>query len=179
MTCPKCGSEKMSIVLDSREKKSENAVRRRRSAPSADAGTPPMNGWTKSTKGREEKMVKLPDVYVIGKGREWLQSNGTDMPDIPQKCTWSQYLYNAKRFESRFEAKRKARIIGGAVYRFDPLNGKAEPLKREPPKGAICDNCRGYIHFDGTCRNPESEYYRVNVSYRDVCEEWEAEHERA
>lgn len=30
MTCPKCGSEKMSIVLDSRDKKSENAVRRRR-----------------------------------------------------------------------------------------------------------------------------------------------------
>lgn len=30
MMCPKCGSQKMSIVLDTREKKSENVTRRRR-----------------------------------------------------------------------------------------------------------------------------------------------------
>lgn len=30
MICPKCGSQKMSIVLDTRDKKSENVTRRRR-----------------------------------------------------------------------------------------------------------------------------------------------------
>lgn len=119
-------------------------------------------------------MVKVPEVFVVRKGREWLQSSRPDLIGAKLEYIWSPYLYNAKQLSSRSEARIKARKTGGTVYRFNPVTGDAVSLKRELPPGAICDTCRGYTAWDGACINPESEYYRTNVSYMDVCEDWRA-----
>lgn len=109
---------------------------------------------------------------MIGRGREWLQKCG-DSTDRRPGNAWDQYLYDARRFTSRSEARQQARKAGGTVYRFDPLSGDVSPLAPEAPDGSLCDRCRGYSAWSGMCVNPKSEFFRVNVSYTDVCAEWE------
>ena len=123
-------------------------------------------------------MVKQGDVYVIGKGREWLQAVRPDIRQMPTGRLWGQYLFSAKRYENLREAKKKARSVGGTVYRFDPLNGKTEPVSGMIPQGADCDGCRWWNGWDGICRNGKSENYRVPMSMRDVCGEWEGKNGR-
>ena len=118
-------------------------------------------------------MAKLPEQFIIGKGREWLMSSRPDILELPHSHVWSRYTYDAKRFEDRREAKRKARAVGGAVFRFDFLNGKTELIQQKIPEGAVCDSCHWWSGWDGLCRNGASENYRAPTSMNDVCEEWE------
>jgi hypothetical protein len=117
-------------------------------------------------------MGKTTEKFIVGRGRLWLKNGRPDLDTILGGCNWSQYVSDAKKFDCRQEAKRKARKVGGVVYRFYPFTWKVELLQQKIPEGAVCNTCRGYRAWDGTCINPESEYYRVNVSYQDVCEEW-------
>ena len=111
-------------------------------------------------------------MFIIRKGREWLKSSRPDLLEIPYAHLFSGYLYDAKEFETRKEALRTAKRIGGEVWRFFRVTGKRELVWTPPPKDAKCDNCRKYTGYDGSCKNPESEYYKVPVSLSDVCDEW-------
>lgn len=117
-------------------------------------------------------MAQAVEKYIIGRGRLWLKGGRPDIDEMLGGCEWSQYVSDAKKYSERYEAKRKARRVGGVVYRFNPATWKAELLQQKIPEGAICDTCWGYRAWDGACINPESEFYRVNVSYQDVCEDW-------
>lgn len=118
--------------------------------------------------------MKPPEeVYVIGKDRQWMLGEPLDVMDTRSVTKWSPHVYDAKRYESCYRAKKKAARVGGEVYRFNPLNGDTVQIRKELPPGANCDGCVMRSMFDGTCRNGESEYYREAVSGTDVCEEWE------
>ena len=118
-------------------------------------------------------MVKVPEFFIVRKDGLWLVSGRPDLLQLPNSHTFSQYTYDAKKFNSRYEAKRKARKIGGEVWKFIPALGKTELVTVKPPEGAKCDNCRKWTPFDGICRNPESENYRDPVSMENVCDDWE------
>ena len=117
-------------------------------------------------------MARAREMFIVGRGKLWMISSRPDLLELPQSHLWSQYAWDAKKFDNRAEAKRKARKVGGAVYSFNMANGKTELLKQKIPEGAVCDTCRGYRPWNGVCNNPESEYYGTNVSYQDVCEDW-------
>ena len=118
-------------------------------------------------------MVKVPDQYIVGKGGQWLKSSRPDLLRVPTDNLWRIYVHDAKRFNTRQEAKRKARMVGGTIWLFNPATGSKSEIVSAIPPGAKCDNCRKWTPFDGVCRNPESENYREPVSMEDVCEEWE------
>lgn len=117
-------------------------------------------------------MATIQDKYIVGKGREWLKSSRPDLLALPQASLFSIYVHDAKQFDTRREAKRAARKIGGTVWQFNPVTGKRTEMVVVIPPGAKCDNCRKWTPYDGICRNPESEYYREPVSMEDVCEEY-------
>jgi len=119
-----------------------------------------------------------PDKYVVRKGKEWLMSSRPDLLELPHKHVFSQYVNDAKRFETRKEARRKAKMIGGTVWTFNPVTGKHAESVIQIPAGAKCDNCYGYRPITGLCLNGDSEYYGVPVSMDDICEDWEGQHER-
>ena len=114
-----------------------------------------------------------PDKYVVRKGKEWLMSSRPDILELPHKHVFSVYVNDAKRYDTRREARRMARRIGGTVYTFNQATGRYAECVVVIPKGAKCDNCRKWTPYDGICRNPDSEMYREYVSMDDVCEEWE------
>ena len=118
-------------------------------------------------------MAKIEEFFIVGKGRDWLISNRPDVLRLPNAHIWSQHIYDAKRFENRRDARKKAREVGGKIWLFCPATGKKSEVTVTLPEGAVCDTCRGYTPYDGICRKPESEYYREPVSYMGVCEEWE------
>ena len=120
-------------------------------------------------------MVKIPEVYVVGKGTEWLMSSRPDILQIPHAHIFSRSIYDAKKMDLLKDAKRLAKKVGGEVWKFIPATGKKEKIDfRALPAGAKCDNCRTWTPYNGVCRNPESEYYHTAVSMKDVCDEWEA-----
>ena len=118
-------------------------------------------------------MARVEDKYIVGKGREWLKSSRPDLLQLPESILFSIYIHDAKQFDTRREARRKARKIGGTVWQFNPATGNKTEVVVTIPKGAKCDNCRTWTPYDGVCKNTESEYYREPVSMDDVCEEWE------
>jgi len=113
----------------------------------------------------------IPDVYIVGKGKEWLISYRPDILQMPHNHMWSKYMWDAKKFQSCKDARKRAKQYGGEVYRFNSVSGKAEPVKHTVPE--ICDTCRRYTPLDGTCKNKHSEYYMVPVGTKDSCDEWE------
>lgn len=117
-------------------------------------------------------MVIVEDKYIVGKDGRWMKSSRPDLLRIPTGNLWSIYVSDAKRFDTRQEAKRKARMVGGSVWRFNPATCTKTEVVTVIPEGAKCDNCRKWTPFDGVCRNPDSEYYREPVSMEDVCDEW-------
>ena len=118
-------------------------------------------------------MVIAEDKYIVGKDGQWMKSSRPDLLRISTGNLWSIYVNDAKRFNTRQEAKRKARMVGGVIWRFNPVTGKLKEATVTIPAGAKCDSCGRYALWDGTCRSPESEYYREPVSFEDVCDEWE------
>ena len=118
-------------------------------------------------------MVRVADQYIVGKNGKWLKSSRPDLLRVPTDGLWSIYVHDAKRFNTRQEAKRKARMVGGTIWLFNPATGSKSEIVSVIPPGAKCDNCRKWTPFDGICRNPESEYCREPVSMEDVCDEWE------
>jgi len=114
--------------------------------------------------------MKVPEYYIIGKNKEWL----IRVDRTAHNHVWSKYLWDAKKFDNYLEAKLRAREMDGELYRFSQITGKAERIVHEIPESAHCDNCKYYTPYDGVCRNPNSEIYRVPVSYHGRCEEWEA-----
>lgn len=118
-------------------------------------------------------MVKVQETYIVRKDGKWLKSSRPDIIEIPIAHLFSGYLYDAKEFIFRKDAKRTAKKVGGEVWRFVRITGKHELVWRMPPEGAKCGTCRKYAGYDGECKKPESEYYRVPVSMEDCCDEWE------
>ena len=117
-------------------------------------------------------MARVEDKYIVAKGREWLMSGRPDLLELPHAHVFSIYIHDAKQFDSRREAKKRARKVGGTVWVFNPVTGKREECVSAVPPGAKCDTCRKWTPYDGVCRNPDSENYRVPVSMEDVCDEW-------
>ena len=115
-------------------------------------------------------MVIIPETYIVGRKNAWLGVNRPDITQMPENHLWRNSKYEAKRFKDCKEARERAKRYGGQVYRFSSLTGKAELIT--PVKQRICDTCRKYTAFDGTCKNGSSEYYGVPVSIRDSCGEW-------
>lgn len=118
-------------------------------------------------------MVSAAEYFIVRKDKNWLMTKRNDVLEMPFRLAFSANLYDAARFETKFDAKRMARHIGGELYSFVPATGKAVSLEHPIPKDARCDNCMGYTPYDGVCRNGESEYYKVAVSSVDVCVDWE------
>jgi hypothetical protein len=119
-------------------------------------------------------MVKVADKFIVSKGKEWLMCDRQDFLELPHSHVYSIYVYDAKKFDTRLEAKRYARKVGGKVWTFNQATGNRKELVSTVPVDADCDKCLWYRPWDGTCRNPESEYYKEPVSYQDICEDWEA-----
>ena len=117
-------------------------------------------------------MVTVADKFIVGKDREWLKCTRPDILKLPHDHVYSISPYDAKKFDTRQEARRYARKIGGKVWTFNPATGNRTESVKAVPEGANCDKCRWYNPIDGTCRNPESEYYKEQVSYQDICEDW-------
>ena len=115
--------------------------------------------------------MTVPDVYIVGKGQEWMVSFRPDLLQMPRNHMWSVNRWDAKRFRDCKDARKRAKEYCGKVYRFSMVTGRAEPM--EQPKEQICDTCRMYTAFDGACKNGSSEYYGVPVSIRDSCGAWE------
>ena len=118
-------------------------------------------------------MARIVEKYIVGKGREWLKSSRPDLLEIPMGNLFSVYLNDAKEFDTRKEAKQKAKKVGGEVWLFIRVTGYHEKVWTNPPDGAKCGGCRRYTGWDGECKNPNSEHYRVPVSVEDSCDEWE------
>lgn len=114
--------------------------------------------------------------YIIRKDNCWVKSSRPDLLDLQIPNLFSQYLYDAKEFDTRREAKKAAMKIGGEVWLFDRITGRKELAWRKPEEGARCDTCRKYAGYDGECKNPKSEYYRIYVGINDVCDEWTEKH---
>lgn len=119
-------------------------------------------------------MVMVADKFIVSKGKEWLKCTRPDILELSHDHVYSISAYDAKKFDTRQEAKRYARKIGGKVWAFNPATGNKTEIVNVVPEGANCDKCKWYRPLDGTCRNPESEYYKEPVSYQDICEDWEA-----
>ena len=118
-------------------------------------------------------MVKVAEVFIVGKGKRWLMTLRADIQELPAAHVWSAYAYDAAKFDKKGDAKRKARRVEGEVYSFIPATGKIEKVIREVPEGAVCDSCWGYVPYNGKCRNKESEFCGEYVSCNDCCDEWE------
>lgn len=119
-------------------------------------------------------MVKVPEYWIIKKDGQWLMTSRSVLADRADMYVFSNYTYDAERYEFKRDAKRMAEKVGGCVYRFVPAISKVEQVTFPLPEGAKCDICRSYTPFDGICRNPESEYYQVPVSCKDCCCDWRA-----
>lgn len=117
-------------------------------------------------------MAKIREKYIVRKGHGWLKSSRPDLLEMPVSNMFSPYMYDAKEYDTRKEAKKAALKIGGEVWAFIRVTGWKELSWRKPPEGAVCDTCRKYTGYDGQCKNPLSEYYRTGVSIVDVCDEW-------
>ena len=124
-------------------------------------------------------MVKVPEYWIVKKGRQWLMTTRQEELGSPKAHIWSVNTYDAARFEFIREAKRMAWEVGGIVFRFIPATGRIEQVTHELPEGACCDGCETYVPYDGKCRNPESEYYGECVScFEGLCREWREKHGR-
>lgn len=119
-------------------------------------------------------MVKVADKYIVSKGKEWLKCDRNDLLNLSHDHVYSNSVYDAKQFDTIFDAKRKARKIDGKIWSFNPATGSRTEIICRIPEGAKCGLCRWDTPMNGNCRNPVSEYYREAVSCDDVCEEWEA-----
>ena len=118
-------------------------------------------------------MAKVSEKFIIRKDGDWLRSSRPDMVNVPLANLFSPYIYDAKEYDSRKRAKKKAMEIGGEVWVFVRATGLRELSWKKPPEGAKCGNCRMYAAYDGECKNPKSEYHRTAVSIGDECDEWE------
>lgn len=118
-------------------------------------------------------MVKVHEKYIVRKDGKWLKSSRPDIISIQIAHLFSEYLYDAKEFTFRRDAKRTAAKVGGEVWSFVRVTGEHHLVWRQPPADAKCDTCSKWTPFDGVCRNQQSENYREPVSMEDVCDEWE------
>ena len=118
-------------------------------------------------------MARVVEKYIVRKGRDWLRSSRPDLIDIPIANLFSVYLNDAKEFDTRKDAKKTAKKVGGEVWLFVRATGRHELVWQKPPDGAVCGGCRRYAGWDGECKNPHSENYRTPVSTKDSCDEWE------
>ena len=120
-------------------------------------------------------MARIVEKFIVRKGRDWLRSSRPDLIDIPIANLFSVYLNDAKEFDTRKDAKKTAKKVGGEVWLFVRATGRHELVWQKPPDGATCGTCRKYAGYDGECKKPESEFYRVPVSITDCCDEWEGQ----
>ena len=118
-------------------------------------------------------MARIVEKHIVGKGQEWMKSSRPDLLEIPMGNLFSVYLNDAKEFDTRKEAKQKAKKVGGDVWLFIRATGYHEKVWTNPPDGAKCGGCRRYTGWDGECKNPHSEHYKTPVSVEDSCDEWE------
>ena len=124
-------------------------------------------------------MVKVPEYWIVKKGRQWLMTTRHEDLSSPKAHIWSINTYDAAKYEQIRDAKRMAWEVGGVVYRFIPATSRVEQVTFPLPEGACCDQCETYVPFDGKCRNPESEYYGECVScFEGLCCEWREKHGR-
>lgn len=112
------------------------------------------------------------EYFIVGKDREWLMTSREDLIGTPHAHLFSRSIYDSRKFDDIRAAAHYARIIRGEIWKFTPATGKKEKIDWKIPEGAKCDTCRYYCPFDGCCRKPGSDFYRVPVSYLDACEDW-------
>lgn len=116
-------------------------------------------------------MVQQQVQWIIGKGKEWLRTYGQGT--FLQSAMWSNNLWDARRFDSVYSAKRIARrYVGSMVYEFNAVTGSVKPCK--PPEDACCDNCMFYAPNPETCENVHSINAKQHTDKTVVCDEWEA-----
>ena len=117
-------------------------------------------------------MMIPEDKYIVEKAGKYLITTRPDLLGCDLSRVFRESVYDAKRYDTAKEANRAAKKIGGAVWRFNPVTGNKQRITHQIPDNAKCDTCGKYVPFDGSCRNPDSEFYREPVSMEDVCEEW-------
>ena len=117
-------------------------------------------------------MMIPEDKYIVEKAGKYLITTRPDLLGCDLSRVFRESVYDAKRYDTAKEANRTAKKVGGTVWRFNPATGNKQRITPQIPDNAKCDPCRKYIPFDGSCRNPDSEFYREPVSMEDVCEEW-------
>ena len=103
-------------------------------------------------------MVKVPEYWIVKKGRQWLMTTRHEDLSSPKAHIWSINTYDAAKYEQIRDAKRMAWEVGGVVYRFIPATSRVEQVTFPLPEGACCDNCETYVPFDGKCRNCGASY---------------------
>lgn len=67
-------------------------------------------------------MEKSTRCFIVGSGRRYLQQV-TSRGGKLVSCLWSMYKYDSLRIYDLGKARAAARLVGGSVHTFDPLNG--------------------------------------------------------
>ena len=65
-------------------------------------------------------MVKVPEYWIVKKGRQWLMTTRHEDLSSPKAHIWSINTYDAAKHEQIRDAKRMAWEVGGVVYRYIP-----------------------------------------------------------